>query len=111
LIFDLWDVDENTSDETKRILNAQISEATGVKFGNYIQSVDDALTLVPHEWNWEPLWQKLLQQLRDPNPDHPDKMMAPGTSPEILYPLPIAITLTALVIHRMMSLERGMGRL
>jgi hypothetical protein len=109
---DLFLLDEETTDKTKRILNAQISEATGMELGNYSQSVKDALTLVPSEWHWEPLWQSMLRQLREPNPDHPDKMvggtrqMPDGSSSEILVPLPIAISMAALEVHRSMSRRR-----
>ena len=56
LILDLCELNENTSEEIESILNAQISQATGVKLGNYIQSIDDALTLVPDETGsyWRP---------------------------------------------------------
>jgi hypothetical protein len=106
LFSDLCNLNQKTSDEVKRTLNTQISEATGVKLGNFIQSVDDALTLVPHNWSWEPVWQKMLQQLGAPNLNHSAKIVPPGTSPEFLYPLPIAISMTALVVHRTMS-RRG----
>ena len=117
LILDLCELNENTSEEIESILNAQISQATGVKLGNYIQSIDDALTLVPDEWSWEPIWQEMLQQLREPHPDHPDKMGACGASSptpeetycEILFPLPIAISMTALEVHRRMSRRRENG--
>jgi hypothetical protein len=117
LYFELWDLGENASDEVRRTLNTQISETAGVKFGNYIQSVDDALTLVPDEWSWEPLWQKILQQLREPISEHPDKMAAvccynqtpEGDRHEVLFPLPIAISMTALLVHLTMSQRRAIG--
>jgi len=62
LYMDLFRFDQNTSDESTKILNEQINEATGVKLGNYLQSIEDSLTLVPNEWHWEPLWQELLRR-------------------------------------------------
>ena len=116
LIFDLFELNENTSEEIESILNAQISQATGVKLGNYIQSIDDALTLVPDEWRWEPIWQEMLQQLREPHPDHPDKMGAfayrqtpEGDHREVMFPLPIAVSIKALEVHRSMSRRRENG--